>query len=427
MDNCWSSRPGPLPDAVGGPPDVAGDGDVEWAQYTTWLDREAAAGRDPEPGPWEADEREPWDPEPGDPVLTGPAPDGQARPLFAVDGAADLMPPCPQLAALTEQAIADVARLSDNELVGVLRASQRQIAREQYKQVLAAAEFGRRRRAAFECALAQGVPAGCAAGGFPGEELSAELMVSRAEAGHLIDDAIDLTSRLPRTLAGMAAGLIDADRAGWIAFYTRSLTPADTARADEVLAGRAPDLRTEQLSGKAAALEKKLNPGAVKERRERAKRDGQRVEARREASGNASLAGRELDTADVLASKAYLDAVAARLREAGLPGSLDRLRALVLTDLTQGRDSLDRIQPVPSSGPSPDVPPAPSPSPSQNAGPGGLAQVPALINLLLPAETLLGLSTAPAHAGAWGCWTPATPAPSPPPRPPTPPPAGASP
>jgi len=197
------------------------------------------------------------------------------------------------------------------------------------------------------------VPAGCAAGGFPGEELAIELVVSRAEAGHLIDNAIDLTSRLPRTLAQMAAGLVDAGRAGWIAMYTRSLTPADAARADEFLAGEAPELRSEQVARKAAALEMRLNPEAARARKERGRRE-QRVEARPEASGNASLAGRELDTADVLASKAYLDAIAARLRESGMEGSLDRLRALALTDLTQGRDPLDRVNPQPSpAGPRP--------------------------------------------------------------------------
>jgi Domain of unknown function (DUF222) len=165
------------------------------------------------------------------------------------------------LAVLTEQAVTDVGRLSDGELVGVLRAAARQIAREQYKQVLAAAEFGRRRRAAFEAALARGVPAGCAPGGFPGEELSIELAVSRAAAGHLIDDATGLASRLPRTLAAMAAGLIDAGRAGLIACYTRSLSPADTARADNALAQDAPQLRAEQVAARAAALEKKLSPG----------------------------------------------------------------------------------------------------------------------------------------------------------------------
>jgi hypothetical protein len=429
VENHESPCPGLLPGC-------AADADVEWAQYSAWLDREAAAGREPEP--WDTGDDEPWDdpgrddqgfacpdfrgPVPAGPVAAGPAPggsvpDGPARPLFAQGGAADDMPPSPFLAALTEQAASDVAGLSDAELVGVLRASQRLVAREQYKQVLAAAEFGRRRRAAFEDALARGRPAGCAAGGFPGEELAVELTVTRGEAAHLIDDAIDLTARLPKTLAGMAAGLVDAERAAWIAFYTRSLSPADTARADEVLAGDAPDLRADQLARRAAALEMKLNPEAVQARRERAKRDGQRVEARREASGNASLAGRELDTADVLASKAYLDAVAARLRERGVPGSLDRLRALALTDLTQGRDPLGRIQPAPAgaapghdqpAGPPENAGPADEDSPSgrdddhPSARPGAPAPVPALVNLIIPAATLLGLSAAPAQAGHWG-------------------------
>lgn len=208
-------HPGPRPGA-------ADDGDMEWAEYVAWLDREAAAGRDPEPGPWASGDAEPWDPEPGETDV--------AAPWFAADGDADAQPPGPGLAALTEQAVSDVSRLSDDELVGVLRATQRQMAREQYKQMLAAAEFGR--------------------------------------------------------------------------------------------------------------------PAAVKARRDQARRDNQRVDVRREASGNASLAGRELDVADVLASKAYLDAVASRLRASGLDGSLDRLRALALTDLTRGRDPLHRIQPT---------------------------------------------------------------------------------
>jgi hypothetical protein len=338
-------------------------------------------------------------------------PAGTAWPQFAEDPgaevparfwqgeAADELPPGPLLVRLTEEAVLGLGQLSDNELIGVLHAARRQVAREQYKQVVVTAEFGRRRQAAFRDALSRGVPAGCRPGGFPGEELASELAVTRAEAGHLIDDALDLTSRLPQTLAAMAAGQVDAERAGWIAMYTRSLSPADTARADGVLAEAAPDLRSEQVARKAAALEMKLNPEAVAARKERAKRSEQRVEARREASGNASLAGRELDVADVLASKAYLDAVAAKLRASGLvDGPLDRLRALALTDLTQGRDPLDRIKP------------RPAPAPAGSAGPqahgpvrpGEPAPLPALINLIVPAGTLLGWSAAPAQAGAWG-------------------------
>ena len=388
MDNPYPHCPGPLPDG-------APDPDPVWTEYVAWLDREAAAGRDPDSEPWPPEEEEPLDPDPG----------AEAPARFWQGEAADELPPGPQLARLTEDAVLGLGRLSDNELIGVLHATCRQLAREQYKQVLVTAEFGRRRQAAFRNALARGIPAGCSPGGFPGEELAAELLVTRAVAGHLIDDALDLTSRLPRTLAGMAAGQIDADRAGWIAMYTRSLARPDAARADEVLAEAAPDLRTEQVARKAAALEMKLNPEAVAARREHAKRSGQRVEARRETSGNASLAGRELDTADVLASKAHLDAIAAKLRASGLiDGPLDRLRALALIDLTQGRDPLDRIKPAPASArpadPSSASPAAPDGSPTGD--PGGPAPVPALINLIVPAETLLGCSTAPAEAGAWG-------------------------
>jgi hypothetical protein len=85
-----------------------------------------------------------------------------------------------------------------------------------------------------------------------------------------------------------------------------------------------------------------------------------------------------------MASKAYIDAIAVKLRDSGLiPGTLGQLRALALTDLTQGRDPLDRIK-TPSG-------PAAAPVP-----------LPALINLLVPAGTALGWGTAPAQAAGWG-------------------------
>src|ERR1700722_5524789 len=247
--------------------------DPEWSEYVAWLDREIASGRDREPGP------EIWDPEawaPGD-----PAPVAAVRPRFGQDDEADLLPPRPLLAGLTEEAVSDLRRLSDSELVGVLQATRRQIAREQYKQVLVTAEYARRRQAVFEDAARRGVPVGCRPGGFPGDELAMELVTTAVDAGHRIDDAIDLTSRLPLTLAGMAAGVIDEARAGWIALHTRSLSPADAARADEILAKAAPDLRVDQVAYRAAALENKLNPEAVKARKERARRREQRGRARR--------------------------------------------------------------------------------------------------------------------------------------------------
>src|SRR6202034_54599 len=79
-------------------------------------------------------------------------------------------------------------------------------------------------------------------------------------------------------------------------------------------------------------------------------------------------------------------------------GTLDTLRALVLVDLTQGRNPLDRIKPQQPADPAP----GPGPGPGGPAGPGDPAPLPALINLLVPAGTLLGWGTAPAQAAGWG-------------------------
>ncbi|HEX7164720.1 MAG TPA: DUF222 domain-containing protein [Trebonia sp.] len=183
----------------------------------------------------------------------------------------------------------------------------------------------------------------CRPGQFPGEELAIELLLGPVQAAHAIDDATDLTTRLPQTLAGMAAGLIDEARAGIIALYTRSLTPADAALADGILAALAPTVRIDQLASKAAALEMSLAPEAVRARKEHARRTRQRVEVRREESGNATVAGREMDTSDALAAKAHIHALALRLRRVGMPGTLDQLRLLAFADLTAGRDPLDRL------------------------------------------------------------------------------------
>ncbi|MCW2892031.1 MAG: hypothetical protein JWO75_1520 [Actinomycetia bacterium] len=307
---------------------------------------------------------------------------------FGQDKAADVLRPGPVLAALTAPAVSGTGSLTDSELIGVLQASRRLENQAAYQQTVVIAEFARRRQAEFVAAKDAGKPVGCRDGEFPGEELAMELVGTGAYAGARIDAAIELTTRLPRTLAGMADGTIDLTRACTIASRTRSMTDEDAAYADAALAAVAPELRPDQLARKAATLELKLAPDAVRARKELARQLNQRVEARREESGNASLAGRELDTADVIASKAHIDAIAVKLRDSGLiEGNLDRLRALALTDLTQGRNPLDRIKPQQATNPS---------------GPGDPAPLPALINLLVPAGTVLGWGTAPAQAAGWG-------------------------
>jgi hypothetical protein len=204
-----------------------------------------------------------------DPVLlaamTGPdGLGGEALgPQFGKDRSVDALRPGPVLAALTEQAVSDTAVLNDDQLMGALQAARRMENRACWQQAVLTAEFARRRQAQLADAIARKVPRGCRPGApcgrwrpgeFPADELASELLVTASQAGHRISADLDLTSRLPRTLAGMAAGLISADRADVIAAYTASLTSEQAAYADEILAEAAPGLRYDQLARKAAAL-----------------------------------------------------------------------------------------------------------------------------------------------------------------------------
>ena len=253
------------------------------------------------------------------------------------------MRPGPVLAALTEQATGDLGRLTDNQVIGAMSAAGRLAARAEYLRLRAVAEFTRRREAQFEDARARGVPRGCRDGEFPDAELGMELVTSQNAARDQMHQALDLETRLPRTWAALAAGLIDADRARLIWRPTRHLTDADAACADEILAVLAPGLRYDQLARKAQAVAMKLDPEAFKRGKDKERRDRQRVVAGREESGNAFLSGRELAVEDALASKAHIDALAVMLRRGGLPGTLQRLRVLAFNDLTQGRDPRDRL------------------------------------------------------------------------------------
>ncbi len=460
------------------------DADAEMARWVADLE----AGRERIPEAWELDgsavSLSLGDACDLDPALLAAmlGPDGlggqSLSPAFGQGEAADALAPGPVLAALTEQAVCELAALSDDELTGALHAARRLENRAAYLQTLLVAEFGRRRAVAFRDAKARGVPPGRRPGEFAADELSSELLVTANYADARIERDTALTSRLPRTLAGMAGGVISADRADAVADWTASLSDADAARADEILAAAAPGLRRDQLARKAAALEMKLNPDGVKARKEHAKATRQRVELRREDTGNASLAGRELDPVTAIACKSYIDAVAVRIRNYGhAEDPLSMIGTRVMTELLQGRDPLDLIKPRPRfadrttteppadrpshdtqangteacagadvrhpDDPGPDYPgdqddpedldelvcgyagpngvPAWTPEeaanardaepddPAQRRGPlrpTQSAPPPANLNLIIPIGTLLGWSTTPAQAGAFGLLDP---------------------
>jgi hypothetical protein len=327
-------------------PDDDWDPEAEEARFLADLD----AGRARIPEEWEIECRPPVTISLGDAADVDPAelaamlgPDGLGGEIFAQDRPADALRPGPLLAALTERAAADPARLTDNELLGAMAAARRLAARAEHLELRAIAEFTRRQDARHAAAIAARVPPGRRDGEFADAELGMEIVTSPNAARDRMDFATALQTRLSATGAALAAGLIDGYRASIIWRHTRVLSDADAARADQVLAEVAPHLRYDQLARRAIALAMKLDPEAMKRGKEQARRDGQRVEARREDSGNACLNGRELAVEDVLASKAHIDAAAAALRAGGLPGSRRQLQVLAYLDLTQGRNPLDRL------------------------------------------------------------------------------------
>jgi len=383
-------------------------------------------------------------------VSQSPADGPEPTPPWDAFSGAGAPPPGPQLAALLGEAVGALGELDERQLLGASTAARRLQAHAQYLEVMAVAEFARRRAGQLEASKARGDRVRSRDGEYPAEELGFEMTASAYSAGLLLDMAANIAARLPSTLAGMAAGVIDRDRARAISNATLHLPDDLAAEADKVLADAAPELRLADLQAKAARLEARLDPDGVQRRRDEARHD-RRVELRREDSGAACLAGRELDPAEALAGKASIDAEAVRLRNAGLPGTLAQLRTVVLLDRIHQRSPWDRLAPPPAE-PEPDDdrdpgddpglyddPPAASGFPADHDydgdeddeeaaeaaaeeeedegrpagfdGPppgspfdqtGRTTPLPALINITIPAATLLGWSDAPADVGTWG-------------------------
>jgi hypothetical protein len=201
---------------VGPPPDGEDDFDAD-ADLARFLD-DIESGREPIPS--EEDLHAPpvmftlgetADVDPT--VLAAMAgPDGLDGQAFTQQQMADAMPPGPLLAALTENAAADVQGLSDDAVLGMISAARRLAARAEYLELTAIAEFTARSKSQLAASVARKDPRGQRAGEFPDAELAMHLLISGREAGNRMDQATALTTRLPQTFAGLGAGTITADK-----------------------------------------------------------------------------------------------------------------------------------------------------------------------------------------------------------------------
>ncbi len=250
---------------------------------------------------------------------------------FAEDGRADTMAPGPLLAMVLGAAAGEngegLAGLSDDQLIGFLSGTRRMESRLAWARMAALAEFASRPRRTD----------------FAADEIAAAFRLTWLSAAGEIEYARTVARRLPVTFAALAAGKLDPVHVRIIEDSTSVLSDEDAAVADELLASAAQAKTYAELRRAATRLVLRLDPDAVRKRKEKARREA-RVRSFREESGNAGITGREMPPVEVLASMQHVEDRARALRDAGVPGTWEELKVRATLDLLQERDS----RPAPS-------------------------------------------------------------------------------
>ncbi len=341
---------------------------------------------------------------------------------FARGGPLDVMGPGPELATFAAAACdpAMLGTLTDNQVLGLAAAGRRLAGRAAWIQHTAVAAFAARRR---EPDYKKATPLGFTP--FAADELVPELVITHNAAELQMAQADDASRRLPANVALLRDGLISDYQLKIIINATQCLSDADAAEADKLLAAAAPGLTPGKLRAMCTKVVMMIDPAAAQRRKESAAKEA-RVVRFQEYSGTAALCGRDLPPEEVLASSQHIDAAARALRAAGIPGTLQQLRALAFLDLTQGHDPLGRITPPADQAPGADGEGGGAgepddggdgpgggndPRPGGPARPGGAGvqakpPVKAVINLLVPAGTLFGWSAAPGEIPGFGLLDP---------------------
>jgi hypothetical protein len=167
---------------------------------------------------------------------------------------------------------------------------------------------------------------------FTADQIANALGESRFRAGELTGTAGHLDTHLPGTRAALRDGTLSLGKARIIATATGLLDEAEARAAEAGVLDRAGRLTPGGLRAAIARAVMEAAPGKARKRRETAARSA-RVERWAEDSGNAALAGRELPPDEVLAVDDRITWWAGELRNAGLDGGTDEIRARALLDL----------------------------------------------------------------------------------------------
>ena len=184
-------------------------------------------------------------------------------PGFVAGGVADRLEPGPVLTHLTEEAWRrGLDKLTDDELIGVLRAARRLASRAAALELAATADLVGRRtsaRAAQPARAAEHVD----------DELAAALVLTRHSAAVLHDLAVGL-ARLRLTKRALADGRIDQPRAAVIVAEAGPLSDWDAAVAELAVIRMAPSLTTGELRQEMRRVVLFIDSGALRRRKEAA-------------------------------------------------------------------------------------------------------------------------------------------------------------
>jgi uncharacterized protein DUF222 len=274
-------------------------------------------------------------------------------------------------------------------VTGVIAAWDRVEAYASSRKHAAAAELIRR-RPAEGCAPTGPAQMPEAFDEFTPRELAAVLGETRAVAGDTLSLAHALEVGLPGTRAAFRSGILTQRKAMIIAAATALLDPDEARAAEAKVLEEAGALTPPGLRAAITRAVMEVAPDKARARREHEAKQT-RVERWAEDSGNAGLAGRELPPAEVLAADQRVTAWARELREAGLDGGLDALRARAYLDILLGLDSRPPGTRPDGTGEPPAREPVPAGPVAGLIPPGSAGHV----TLTIPAITLLDLADRP--------------------------------
>src|SRR5262249_36462954 len=211
------------------------------------------------------------------------------------------------LAGCAEDAHAGLAGLTDDELIGVLRAWARQESWAQARKLATVAELARRRPA-------EGTPPGPSGelpanlSEFTADEIALALTLTRRSAGAQLDLALALAER-PAIAVALEAGAIDLLKVRVIIDGITGLAPEHAAAVEAAVLPEAPGMTSGQLRAAVASAVLAADPNAARKRREEDLKDA-RVECWADPAGTANLAGRDLPSAETLAADQRLGLIA---------------------------------------------------------------------------------------------------------------------